>query len=259
MAGEDRQDHRKNSAHRRLNTLNNSNAFGQPLGHALPEWVAPALPEHSALHGRHCSVVPLDVATHAEALFAANARAADDRMWTYLFYGPFKNFTHYRDWLTEAAASRDPLYYTVVDPVHGPVGVLSYMRLDPAHGVIEIGHLAFSPLLQRSVAATETLFLMLQNAFALGYRRCEWKCNALNAPSRRAAQRLGFSFEGLFRQARVDKGHSRDTAWYAIIDREWPALKTAYERWLDPLNFDSAGQQRVALSSLTQPLLHQRG
>ncbi len=239
--------------------MNIRNPFGQALGRAMPDWVAPVVPERTPMKGRYCSVVPVDVAAHAEALYAANAREADARMWTYLFYGPFENFAHYRDWLTEAAARRDPLYYTIVDPLHGPVGVLSYMRLDPAHGVIEIGHLAFSPLLQRSVAATEALFLMLQNAFDLGYRRCEWKCNALNAPSRRAAQRLGFSFEGLFRQARVDKGHSRDTSWYAIIDSEWPALKAAFERWLDPQNFDSAGQQRISLSSLTQPLLHQRG
>ena len=140
-----------------------------------------------------------------------------------------------------------------------PVGVASYLRIDPGAGSIEVGHIHYSPLLQRTVAATEAMYLMMKRAFELGYRRYEWKCNALNAPSRAAAMRLGFSYEGIFRQARVDKGRNRDTAWYAMIDKEWPALDAAFRRWLDPSNFDERGRQRVALGTLTAPILVSRG
>jgi RimJ/RimL family protein N-acetyltransferase len=137
----------------------------------------------------------------------------------------------------------------------GATGVASFLRIDPGHGSIEVGHINFSPLLQRTPAATEAMFLMMEHAFERGYRRYEWKCNALNAASRRAAQRLGLSFEGVFRQAGVVKGCNRDTAWYAAIDREWPALRDAFRRWLDPANFDAQGQQRTSLAELTAPIL----
>jgi len=165
----------------------------------------------------------------------------------------------YRAWVDQYSAGKDPLFFTIFDKASGtPVGVASHMRIDPGNGVIEVGHLAYSPLLQKTPAATEAMFLMMQRAFALGYRRYEWKCDALNARSRRAAQRYGFSYEGVFRQAAVYKGRNRDTAWFSILSSEWPALKAAFERWLAPENFDAGGQQKVSLASLTAPLLKAR-
>ncbi len=201
--------------------------------------------------GRFCRVEPLDPARHAGDLEAAIAEDADGRGWTYMHYGPFAP-GEYRAWMERVAAADDPLFHAVIDGATGKaVGVASYLRIDPGNGVIEIGHLRFSPRLQRTPAATEAMALMMARAFAeLGYRRYEWKCDSLNAPSRAAALRLGFRFEGIFRQAIVTKGRNRDTAWYAIIDRDWPALKARYQRWLDPANFDPQGRQRQALASL---------
>lgn len=230
-----------------------------PLGPLVPQWTPPPVPPREALDGRFCRLEPLTEA-HAPDLWAANARDTDGGMWTYMAYGPWDQESDYRTWVAESARSSDPLFFAIVDRSSGrAVGVASYLRLDPRNGVIEVGHLAYSPLLQRTPAATEAMYLMMARIFALGYRRYEWKCHALNAPSRAAAQRLGFSYEGLFRQAAVVKGRSRDTAWYAIIDGEWPALRAAYERWLDPGNFAADGRQRVALSALTAPLLAARG
>lgn len=159
----------------------------------------------------------------------------------------------------QVSATADPLFFAIVSLATGKaVGVASYLRIDPANGAIEVGHLNFSPLMQRTPVATEAMHLMMKEAFALGYRRYEWKCNALNLPSRQAAQRLGFSFEGIFRQAAVSKGRNRDTAWYAAIDKEWPALNEAFRAWLSPDNFDDAGAQRVALSRLSEPILAQK-
>jgi RimJ/RimL family protein N-acetyltransferase len=156
--------------------------------------------------------------------------------------------------------STDPQFFAIVDPASArAVGVASYLRITPASGSIEVGHINYSPLLQRKPAATEAMYLMMANAFDLGYRRYEWKCDALNAPSRSAAQRLGLSYEGIFRQATVVKGRNRDTAWYASIDSEWPALRNAFLRWLDPANFDAAGKQKQSLGSLTAPVLVRRG
>jgi RimJ/RimL family protein N-acetyltransferase len=212
------------------------------------------------MEGRFCRVEPLDPERHGLALYAANALDTVGRNWTYLPYGPFRSFESYRDWLDQAAAGDDPLFFAIVDRETGrAAGVASYLRIMPESGSIEVGHLNFSPLLQRRPAATEAMFLIMELAFSLGYRRYEWKCDALNAPSRRAAQRLGFSYEGVFRQATVVKGRNRDTAWYAIIDREWPALRAAYEQWLSHANFDSEGLQRIRLSDLTRPLLHAAG
>ncbi len=144
----------------------------------------------------------------------------------------------------------DPLFFTIMDCAgNKPLGLASYLRIDPRSGSIEVGHLAYSPLLQRTAAATEAMYLMMSRAFELGYRRYEWKCDALNAPSRSAAQRLGFTFEGIFRQATVVKGRSRDTAWFAIIDQDWPAIREAFIRWLSPANFDAAGRQRSPLAA----------
>jgi len=210
--------------------------------------------------GRTCRVEPLDPAAHARQLYDANALDADERNWTYLPYGPFAGFDEYAGWLRGVAAGADPMFHTIVDRASGEaVGVASYLRIDPAAGSIEVGHINYSPKLQRSIAATEAMYLMMKRAFELGYRRYEWKCHALNAASRAAAQRLGFSYEGIFRQARVDKGRNRDTAWYAAIDREWPALERAFARWLDPANFDAQGRQLTSLTALTSPILVARG
>ena len=231
------------------------NELGQPIGPALPGWQPPARPAQRRLKGRFCSVEPLDVAQHARALFDANSQDREHRMWTYLGYGPFADFDEYERWLTERARSTDPLFQAFVDRKSGnAVGLGTFMRIDPPAGSIEVGHIAMSPVLQRSPAATEAMYLMMRHAFELGYRRYEWKCDALNANSRRAAERLGFVFEGVFRQATVYKGRSRDTAWYAVVDSDWPALREAFERWLDRDNFDASGLQRSSLGDIRAAL-----
>jgi len=195
---------------------------------------------------------PLSAERHAEALFAANSLDADGVNWTYLPYGPFPTLDAYRAWVAKAAAEQDPLFHAIIDrETNSPVGVASLMRIDPANGVMEVGHINYSQLLQRRPGATEAMFLLMRRAFdELGYRRYEWKCDSLNAPSRQAALRLGFTFEGIFRQTVVVKRRNRDTAWFSIIDGEWPALRAAYELWLAPENFDATGNQRRRLSEL---------
>lgn len=225
------------------------NELGQPIGFDVPDWRASARPPRAVMSGRYCRVEPLDAARHGPELHAAYALDRAGRMWTYLFSGPFADESEFLQWLAPRQASEDPLFFTILDAATDrAVGLASYLRIDPPHGVIEVGHIAFSPLLQRTPAATEAMYLMMKNAFDLGYRRYEWKCDSLNAPSRRAAERLGFTFEGIFRQAIVYKGRNRDTAWYSIIDSEWPALAERFERWLDPGNFDANGRQKSSLS-----------
>ena len=198
--------------------------------------------------GRYCRLEPLQPTIHAAALY--EAYAGNEPGWTYLAYGPFRTLESYRDWMNSVHAAEDPLFFAILG--HGkPVGVASYLRIMPSAGSIEVGHLNFSPALKRSTIATEAMYLMMETAFRLGYRRYEWKCDDLNAASRAAARRLGFSYEGTFRQATVYKGRNRDTAWYSVIDAEWPALREAFREWLDPGNFDSAGQQHRRLSDLT--------
>ena len=231
------------------------NSLGQPIGAALPEWRPPPLPPRAPLRGRYCAVEPLDAERHAADLWAAMSLDREGRNWTYTPSGPFEDSAAYRAWLEERAAGADPMFHAILDATGKAVGTCAYMRMDPANGVIEIGHINYSPLLQRKLAATEAMYLMMRRVFELGYRRYEWKCDTLNAPSRAAAQRYGFSFEGVFRQAVVVKGRNRDTAWFSVLDGEWPALRVAYERWLAPENFDADGAQRVSLSSLTAPLL----
>jgi len=230
-----------------------TNALGQPIGFPVPGWTPRPRPPRAPMQGRACRLEPLDPDLHAADLHAANMADRENRIWTYLAYGPFGDEAAYRAWAGPMAASEDPLFHAVVDQASGrALGVASFMRIDPANGVIEVGHVNFAPALQRTVAATEAIHLMMVRVFdELGYRRFEWKCDALNAPSRRAALRLGFRYEGLFRQAVVYKGRNRDTAWYAMIDRDWPRLKEAYARWLDPANFDAQGRQRVSLGELT--------
>jgi RimJ/RimL family protein N-acetyltransferase len=236
------------------------NELGQPIGPPLPGWVPPPWPPREPMEGRFCRLEPLDVARHAAALFAANAADGDHQGWTYLAYGPFDTLDDYRDWMTRTCLGDDPLFFAIVPTADGqPAGVASYLRIAPASGSIEVGGIRYASRLQRRPAATEAMYLMMRRAFELGYRRYEWKCDALNAPSRAAAQRLGLSYEGIFRQAGVYKGRSRDTAWYAAIDAEWPALRDAFEAWLAPANFDAHGRQRSRLSDLTRPILKQRG
>lgn len=201
--------------------------------------------------GRFCRIEMLDPSKHAADLFDGKQLDRAGHNWTYLAYGPFEKLSDYRAWLDKVAGAEDPLFHTIIDLASGKaVGIASLTRIDPVNGVIEVGHIHYSPLLQRRPHATEAMYLLMARVFdELGYRRYEWKCNSLNQPSLDAAKRYGFTYEGLFRQAAVVKGANRDTSWYSVIDGEWPALKTAYQRWLAPANFDAAGQQRASLAS----------
>jgi RimJ/RimL family protein N-acetyltransferase len=229
------------------------NLAKEKVGHGVPGWTPREAPSRTPMVGRFCRVEPLDPERHAADLHAANRLDAEGRNWTYLFQQPFRELQPYRAWLEQVAKADDPLFHAIVDAKTGKaVGVATFMRIDRANGVIEVGNINYSPLLQRTPAATEAMFLMMARVFdELGYRRYEWKCDSLNAPSRAAALRLGFRYEGLFRQAVVYKGRNRDTAWFSIIDSEWPALKRAYRQWLAPENFDGAGRQRRGLAELT--------
>jgi RimJ/RimL family protein N-acetyltransferase len=240
--------------------MSQTNEFGQPIGDPLPAgWTPPPRPVRAAMHGRLVRLEPL-LPAHAEALHAANALDGEGRMWTYMGYGPFASAEAYGTWVGEVTRDGDPMFYAVLGQEDSrPLGVASYLRIAPAAGAIEVGNIAFSPRIQRRPGATEVMYLMMKWAFEAGYRRYEWKCDALNAPSRRAAQRIGLSFEGVFRQAIHYKGRNRDTAWYAAIDSEWPRLKAAFETWLDPANFDAEGRQRQSLSALTRPILVRTG
>ncbi|MFB7477106.1 GNAT family N-acetyltransferase [Kitasatospora sp. NPDC056184] len=231
------------------------NAYGQPVGPPLPGWTARPAPARVTLEGRFCRVEPLDADRHAADLYAAFALAADGSDWTYLTAGPFDGPAEYRTYVTAATRVDDPLSFAVVDLRTGrAVGTLALMRQDPSNGVVEVGSVAFSPLLKRTPVSTEAQFLLMSYAFdGLGYRRYEWKCDSLNAPSRRAALRLGFTFEGIFRRAVVYKGRSRDTAWYSVVDSEWPHVGTALREWLSPDNFDPEGRQRRSLSAVRVP------
>lgn len=202
--------------------------------------------------GVYCSVQPMEIERHAKDLYHADCLDESGSTWTYLPYGPFDSLSSYQTWLTESCQGDDPMFYAIVDRHTGkPNGVASFLRILPESGSIEVGHVRFSPLLQKSRVATEAMYLMMKHAFDLGYRRYEWKCDALNEPSRNAATRLGFSFEGIFRQATVYKGRNRDTAWYSIIDSEWPRLNEAFKKWLLPDNFDNDGRQIASLRELT--------
>ena len=220
--------------------------FGEPV----VDWTAPPRPGPETLDGLWSRLERLEPEDHAADLFRANS--ADDRIWDYLPYGPFASSASYHRWMREVAGQADPFFYAIRDLETGHLGgVASYLRITPEMGCIEIGHINLAPELQRTRAATEALVLMMDWAFGAGYRRFEWKCDALNIPSRRAAQRLGFSYEGTFRQATIVKGRNRDTAWFAVTDGDWPALAEAFRVWLSPGNFTDAGMQIERLSDLT--------
>jgi RimJ/RimL family protein N-acetyltransferase/GNAT superfamily N-acetyltransferase len=218
----------------------------------LSGWTPRPRPERRALEGRYVRLEPLDAGRHGDALFEAGSRPEAERLWRYLSDGPFESRAAFEPWLANAAASADPQFFAAVERATGRAeGRLTFLRIEPTHGVIETGHILFGPRLARTPAATEAIYLQARHAFDdLGYRRFEWKCNDLNEPSKRAAIRFGFSFEGVFRQHMVVKGENRDTAWYAMLDRDWPQRRAAFEGWLDPGNFDETGRQRLRLSDL---------
>jgi RimJ/RimL family protein N-acetyltransferase len=231
--------------------------LSQELGEPLPDWTArPGLTDDPTT-GRYCRLERLDV-LHAADLHAANALDTAGRMWTYLPYGPFRTPSDHLEWVESVCRGTDPQFWAILDGAARPVGVASLLRTDPVNGVTEVGHIAYSPALQRTRAATEAMYLLMRRVFDdLGYRRYEWKCDALNQPSRAAAERLGFTFEGVFRQAAVVKGRNRDTAWYSIIDSEWSMVSAGFAAWLDPGNFVD-GRQVASLSELRADVTRRR-
>jgi len=224
-----------------------------PLGSLVPSWSPRPLPTLTGISGRICRVEPIDSTRHGEALYAAYATDREGRLWTYLPWGPYSGPEELCARIDAVRASGVRPEYALIDLASGkPFGQASYLNIDPAAGSIEVGGIVYAPAFQRGIAATEAMYLMMRRAFdELGYRRYAWQCNSLNARSRAAATRLGFTFEGIWRQAAVHKGRNRDTAWFSILDSEWPAIKTAFERWLAPENFDAEGGQRMRLSVLT--------
>lgn len=222
------------------------------IGADVTDWTPPPPPPRVTLTGQYVELTPLSP-EHGPAIY--RAIDGDPDLWLYMGAGPFATEAEFQSFVQDRAASQDPQFYAIRKTGGEWCGMASFMRITPADGVIEVGNILFSPALQGSPAATEAMMLMADHAFSLGYRRYEWKCNAFNASSRRAAQRLGFSYEGTFRQHMIIKGKNRDTAWFSILDSEWPALRTVYETWLSPSNFDREGQQRLSLSTLTRPLL----
>jgi RimJ/RimL family protein N-acetyltransferase len=217
----------------------------------LSKWAPPAAPAGTTMTGQYVTLERLDADTHAADLY--RAFSGHDGLWDYMPYGPFTSAAAYHRWAKEMAAQEDPQFYVLRDQATGHCGgVASFLRITPTAGTIEVGHICISPELQNTTAATEAMFLMMNWAFDAGYRRYEWKCNAANMASRRAAQRFGFSYEGIFRQAAVVKGRNRDTAWFSVIDSEWPALYEAFAAWLAPSNFTSHGEQKERLSDLTR-------
>ncbi len=236
--------------------LERMNPYGQPIGNDVPGWTPRARPGPEPMIGRYCTLEKLDAAKHADGLFEAYMEAPDGRDWTYLFVERPPTREAYRAYAEANAASPDPYHYAIIDNATGlPIGTSSLMRIEPAMGVIEVGNITYSPRIQKKPAGTEAQYLQMRRAFdELGYRRYEWKCDSRNAPSRAAALRYGFTFEGIFRQAVIYKGRNRDTAWFSIIDTEWPRVKAGFEAWLDPANFDAAGRQQRSLSAIRAAL-----
>lgn len=227
-----------------------TNAFGQVVGEHLQEWSPPDYPVRVAVQGARVELVPLSWAEHGTALFE-ELEVAPDSIWTYMTFGPFRDLGEFEAALRQLDDYPQVIPYALV--VDGrPLGFACYLRIKPEQGVIEVGSIVLSPRLQRTTEATEALYLMIRHAFDIGYRRVEWKCDDLNTPSRTAAERLGFAYEGTFRQATHYKGRNRDTAWYAMIDRDWPRLDQAFRQWLEPDNFDAAGAQKRALSEIRE-------
>lgn len=230
------------------------NHHGQPIGEPLPDWSERPRPGDVVLQGKFCRLEPISADRHAHDLYTAYSQAPDGRDWTYLSVGPFDGMPAYLQHAKNLERSTDQKHYAIIDMTFGrAVGTLALMRADPRGGAIEVGFVTFSPLLKRTPASTEAQFLLMQYVFeGLGYRRYEWKCDSLNAPSRKAAERLGFIYEGIFRQATVYKQRSRDTAWLSITDKEWPRLKEVFLAWLAPENFDGQGRQIKSLAAIRE-------
>jgi RimJ/RimL family protein N-acetyltransferase len=235
---------------------NQTNELGLTVGFAVENWRGANLPNDSLIKGQHCTLEPLNIDKHSSDLLDAYNKDTEGRNWVYLPYGPFEKIEDIRTWMENSCFTGDPYFYAIVDNKSQKAsGVASYLRITPGAGSIEVGHINYSPALQSTVAATEAMYLMMKNAFDLGYRRYEWKCNALNEKSCNAAKRLGFTYEGTFRQMMVVKGQNRDSAWFSCLDREWPAIQSAFNKWLSRDNFDSEGIQKEALSALTKAAL----
>ena len=235
-----------------MNPSQLTNDMGQPIGQEVKNWSPRPLPPCSPMEGQLIRIEPFDIDAHAPALFEAYSTEKTGRNWTNLPYGPFKTLAEYSTHAVELMSGEDPFFHTIIGKADDkPLGVASLMRITPAYGTIEVGHISLSPALQQTPGSTEAMYLMARRVFdELGYRRYEWKCNALNAPSRRAATRLGFTYEGTFRKHLVVKGRNRDTAWYAMIDDDWPRIKANFEIWLSPDNFDADGRQIQSLNTL---------
>ncbi len=237
------------------NNTSNFNDLGLELGFDVPNWQSAKCPDDSILQGKHCRLQPLNLEKqhldqYCEQLFNAYSRDKENRIWVYLPYGPFENSEVYRAWMRQTCFNGDPYFYAIIDEKRGvATGVASYLNIAPDHGSIEVGHINYSPALQNTIAATEAMYLMMKNAFSLGYRRYEWKCNALNEKSCNAARRLGFTYEGTFRQMLVVKRQNRDTAWFSLLDREWSAIESTYKSWLNADNFNANGVQIKPLSA----------
>lgn len=237
--------------------IEDQNELGQPIGFPVENWKPRTHPRGAQMQGERCRLEPIDVDRDAGDLFAAFNLDFEQGSWTYLPYGPFASGDDLRDWIISTCLGDDPVFFSVIDNESGKaVGVASYLRIEPGVGVIEVGHIHFSPLMQGRPISTEAMYLMMRQVFEVwGYRRYEWKCDALNAPSCAAAQRLGFQFEGIFRQATMYKQRNRDTAWYSILDREWPTAKAVFEAWLNETNFNADGSQLTSLSAQMQAAL----
>jgi len=232
-----------------------TNLFGQPIGAEIKNWKGAFAPGRSSISGRLCLIEPLDVQRHLDDLYKAFSLDPDGKLWTYMANGPFESKASFGTWLAKVSETEDPLFHAIIDQLTGKaVGLAAYMRINPAAGSIEIGSISFSPALQQTALATEAMFLFMQRAFEeLNYRRYEWKCDSLNAASIKAALRLGFSYEGEFRQALVYKGRNRNTRWFSILDGEWPHLKQGFVDWLASENFDEHGKQRRKLQDFFKP------
>ena len=227
------------------------------FGEIVNNFSEPPHPRGISIEGKLVSLKPLVASKYSEELFLSNTLDKEDINWAYLPYGPFETEPEYYKWIESFEKNDDPVFFAIISKkLNKAIGIASYLRINPADGLIEVGHINYSPLLQRTTEATEAMFLMMKWAFDNGYRRYEWKCNALNLRSRNSAQTLGFSYEGVFRQMAIVKGQNRDTAWFAIIDKEWEKVEDCFKKFLLSSNFDKEGRPRVSLSALTKPLLY---
>lgn len=231
--------------------MNFKNEFNQDIGMPITDWEKKQYPARMILKGSHCTVEPLKL-THADELCDAINLDTDDSYWTWLTREPIKNKKDFNQWVDEVIRTNDPIFYVVIEnKTKKPIGYFALMRIDPGNGVVEVGHVHFSKLLRGTIMSTEAHWLLMNYVFTdLKYRRYEWKCNSLNVPSRNAALRLGFKYEGRFRQAMVVKGHNRDTDWLSIIDSEWPIVNLSIRQWLSLSNFDDMGNQLKSLNAI---------